>query len=75
MEHATTVPAGIWSVRSRVTHLSRRPESTRGRGHEGKTKKNDACVARLPGNDESSKNNRISDEEEERRVKRDDLFG
>ena len=78
VERATTVPAGIWAVQSRVTQ-SGYGTSPLGRGQmdvkESEQEvlqiakraagcKNGASMTRLPGNDESSENNPISGEEQ-----------
>ena len=78
VEHATTVPAGIWAVQSRVDTIRVDGTSPQGRGQKGVKKseqgvlqvakraagcKNGASMTRRPGNDESSKNNVISEEE------------
>ena len=80
MGHATTVPAGIWAAQSSVTirvdgtsPRGRGQEDVEESEQEGqgqaverecKTKENDASVTRLPSNDENSKKNPISDEEQ-----------
>ena len=77
MEHATTVPAGIWAVQSRMTQSEQMAgvHGSRAEGREGVragvlriAKREAGCkigasMTRLPGNDESSKNNQISEEE------------